>query len=64
MPLLGQLQGGVDVALLAGLVAANQQQHQFAAALRVVHPVSGAEIELHLDDTARQHPVLPRVAQR
>lgn len=62
MPLLGQFQSGLDILLLRGFVAANQQQYQFGAALRKVHPVAGAEVDLHFNDATGKHAVLPGVA--
>ena len=64
MPLLGQFQSGLDVPLLRGLVAADQQQHQLSAALREVHPQARAEVDLHLDDATAEHAVLSGVALR
>ena len=64
MPLLRQFQRSFDVPLLRGLVAANQQQHQFGAALRKVHPVAGPKVDLHFDDAAGEHAMLAGVAMR
>src|SRR5690606_10023354 len=60
--LAGQRAGLADIALLAVLLAAAKQDDQHAAALRVVHPVAGAMIDLEFAHATGKGAVLARVA--
>ena len=59
----GQCAGLADVALLAVLFAAAQQDDQRAAALRVIHPVAGAVIDLEFAHATGKDTVVARVAE-
>src|SRR5690606_40415441 len=64
--LAGQRAGLADIALLAVLLAAAKQDDQHAAALRVVHPVAGAMIDLefaHATGKGRCWPGLPKASR-
>ena len=59
----GQRSCLADIALLAVLFAAAQQDDQLAAALRVVHPVAGTVIDLEFAHATGKNAVLARVAE-
>ncbi len=54
--------GGLDVLLLRGFVAASEQDDEFASPLRVVDAVPGSEVDLQFSDATGEVAMLPRVS--